>query len=428
MAGARRAVIVGVNNYADSENIKPPLKGAELDATEISERLEKFGDFTVLHRLLGADATCEKIRQAIHELFWISDQCDVALFFFAGHGFRDSYGNGYIAPYDMIRDAPLVKGIRIQELKQFFLSAKNKDQALLILDCCHSGVATDPQNRGIDAVEPLTKMLEVQPGEAIESRGKFILASSRADQKSREILSKHRIRRDTDEAHPHGVLSFCLLEAMDGGATRNGENVTLGALFQHVQKEMSKYREECTFWMAGAGPADDTVLVRASKEQDIRKRLEKARTCLEQHGSPFVFLAIKLVKEARQDFPGIITTPEAIAIIQTINGMLDAYAPKVRAWMGANRLELLTSEVAIQFTELEKLVVKLRFEQVSDLNDLQRDWLMSLCRAGVEETTLEVFKEALMARESRPEASGVDRTSAPSRPETARAASSAGVI
>src|SRR5262249_8949904 len=142
MDGARRAVVIGINDY-ENEKIEK-LSGAVCDATEIHEILSRNGRFTIddKHFLTDKRATSESIRRAISDLFWSTDGCDIALFYFSGHGKRDHFGHGYLLPHDAHHDAPFVRGIRIQELKQLFLHAPCKETCIMILDCCYSGIAT----------------------------------------------------------------------------------------------------------------------------------------------------------------------------------------------------------------------------------------------------------------------------------------------
>src|SRR5258707_233441 len=143
MAGVKRAVVIGVNEYKDDRVI--PLSGAVNDAEEVRDRLRDLGKFEVAdnHFLVNRNATCTAIRKAMSDLLWKMDSSPLSLFYFSGHGFHDEYGNGYIAPYDVDSREPLVSGIRMQEIKEVLLAAKNKDVALVILDCCYSGVATE---------------------------------------------------------------------------------------------------------------------------------------------------------------------------------------------------------------------------------------------------------------------------------------------
>ncbi len=148
----RRAVIVGINEYKDSENIET-LSGAEGDAKDIYERLSdpNIGDFKISKEkeyLVGENATFEKIREAISKLFWKPEKkANLALFYFSGHGFQDGSGNTYIAPYDMIKDEPFLHGINLEELMRLFNNPEN-DTNIIILDCCYGDAATKKGKSG----------------------------------------------------------------------------------------------------------------------------------------------------------------------------------------------------------------------------------------------------------------------------------------
>src|ERR1700722_11972955 len=116
MVNKRRAAIIGINSY-QHEKITP-LSGAVNDATELRDILRNTGGFTIddgRDFLVDGDATGERIRGAISDLFWETDQCDIALFYFAGHGRRDHLENGFLLPCDVHYDKPFVRGIEIQE-------------------------------------------------------------------------------------------------------------------------------------------------------------------------------------------------------------------------------------------------------------------------------------------------------------------------
>src|SRR5262245_691061 len=129
MPTVRRAVVIGVNKYEDAGI--PELKGAENDATELYERLtdQDSGGFEVAkgHFLTGKDATSDAIRQALSDLFWKTEESDLSVFYFSGHGFQDGYGDGYIAPWNMRRNDPMVRGIRMSFLTDLVLRAKMKN-------------------------------------------------------------------------------------------------------------------------------------------------------------------------------------------------------------------------------------------------------------------------------------------------------------
>src|SRR5437879_4646271 len=115
LTGNRLAIIIGINKYLDPKIAKLP--GAEYDAQEMYERLkdQNVGNFNQCRQLVGEQATCVEIRKAINDAFWKTDFYDLVLFYFSGHGFVDSYNDGYIAPYDMSLDEPYTLGINMGE-------------------------------------------------------------------------------------------------------------------------------------------------------------------------------------------------------------------------------------------------------------------------------------------------------------------------
>ena len=122
----RRAVIVGINTYSDPDITN--LDGAVNDADDIRKHLTTCGGFDVpdKHFLVDERATCLTIRKAISDLLWQTDPSDMVLFYFSGHAFVDSYTNGYLAPHDMLKHEPFVRGIKMDELKRTVLNSINK--------------------------------------------------------------------------------------------------------------------------------------------------------------------------------------------------------------------------------------------------------------------------------------------------------------
>ncbi len=226
----RRAVVVGINEY---QNPKRNLNGAVNDATEIHELLTKNGAFETNSRLLtDKNATAENIRAALSDLFWnTEDKCEVALFYFAGHGLRDHMNYGYLMPNDADFDAPFIKGIRIQEeLKDLFLRTKLHQTAILILDCCYSGIAANVRGGSAD-----TKDLEsFHDALRLDSTGsgRFIWASAGADETAREQMQKHAV---SGEEHFHGLFSYHLIEALRAGAGGHFGQIWLSPLKTHLE-------------------------------------------------------------------------------------------------------------------------------------------------------------------------------------------------
>jgi uncharacterized caspase-like protein len=88
---ARVALVIGNGTY---QNV-PMLANPENDATGIAKTLERLG-FDVL---LGVDADSVQLRNLVQEFGGMLGEADIALFFYAGHGFQVD-GRNYFVPVD----------------------------------------------------------------------------------------------------------------------------------------------------------------------------------------------------------------------------------------------------------------------------------------------------------------------------------------
>ena len=172
---SRRAVVVGINKYRDT-NLKD-LSGAENDAEEVRRQLVDFGDFDIANDgfLTGSQATCLAIRKAVSDLLYGTDKQDVSLFYFSGHGFADPFGDGYIAAYDVECARPWVQGLRMKDLKELLLKSKSPTAGVLVLDCCYSGIAAVGDKGESDAAD-LSQ--QFKDAEDYPGAGKIIITSS----------------------------------------------------------------------------------------------------------------------------------------------------------------------------------------------------------------------------------------------------------
>lgn len=416
----RRAVVIGINAYHD-DAVRPSLSGAENDAREVFARLKKFGDFNIereKHLLIGEQATSEKIRRAISNLFWKKDPCDISVLYFSGHGFLDDYGNGYIAPWDHIYDDPFVCGIRMQELREYFLADNNKAEALLILDCCHSGVTAEIK-KGAPAEMPgrfYDSLTGNQPKPL--GTGKFILASSGASEKSREMKRAHKIRIldkkleeldfDDLEEHDHGVMTYFLLEGMNGEAA-DGDEVRIGNLYDYVRTKVNDYREskqadfkvfDCVCSTYEKGPASQTRLVSASCKNELSELIQQAGVCiLETTDSPEVlvipaslFSAIRCVAGALALSP---KDPRAQDLSRLINEKLRGYQPYFDVWItDEKRWIYQRPPYQVAYKPLEEMG-ELTFDKLHNLDKQQTQALMYMVRLALGDNVQPMFESLL---------------------------------
>lgn len=209
----RKALIVGVNDYPGS-----PLKGCVNDATSIATLLETHGDgspnFGV--RLITGPPTQlarSVLRQAIEDLF--SGDSDMALLFFAGHGFVKSTG-GYLVTVDAKK---YDEGVSMDEILKLANDSKARNKVIM-LDCCHSGAMASPA-LGNNSLAQL-------------SEGLSVLTASRA---SESALEKNG----------SGVFTSLLCDALQGGAADLRGNITPGSLYAYVDEALGAWDQRPIF-------------------------------------------------------------------------------------------------------------------------------------------------------------------------------------
>lgn len=134
--GARRALCVGINDYATR-----PLAGCLADVESWSAVLGRAG-FTV-SRLLDRDATRANIVAQLESMIAASSKGDVIVFQYSGHGtqLRDENGDETdgkdeaLVPYDWETGAFLLD----DDLGKIYAQLPDGVNLTCFMDCCHSG-------------------------------------------------------------------------------------------------------------------------------------------------------------------------------------------------------------------------------------------------------------------------------------------------
>jgi uncharacterized caspase-like protein len=135
----RKALIVGIDYY---ENIGG-LHGCVNDAHSVEAVLERNADGTVNfpapHVMTGTSATKpvrkNDLKKAVRDLF--ASDTEIALFYFAGHGYIEDTG-GFLCASDADTGDD---GLSLQELMTLANTSEVKSK-VIILDSCRSGVAS----------------------------------------------------------------------------------------------------------------------------------------------------------------------------------------------------------------------------------------------------------------------------------------------
>jgi hypothetical protein len=204
-AWMRKALIVGINNYDNANN----LRGCENDANAVKGILETHSDdrlnFTIINPNFDV-GTKVGLLDEVKELFNGNIETDIALFYFSGHGGYDSSSKeGYIITTNF--NPAVGNVIYMNEILNAVNSSKIRNK-IVILDCCHAGA-----------------MGNITESTAALKEGVTILSASKSNEVSLEISG-------------HGVFTSLLLEALRGGAADLTGHVTAGGIYAYIDKAL----------------------------------------------------------------------------------------------------------------------------------------------------------------------------------------------
>jgi len=209
----KKALIVGIDNYPAA-----PLSGCVNDANAMANVLETNGDgspnFSIKLMTSPPDIIDKSsLREAIEQLF--DGNCDMALFYFSGHGLIKSTG-GYIVTTDFRR---YDEGISMDDILCIANQSNARDR-IIIFDCCHSGALGTPALLG--------------PNGALLSEGLSVLTASRNSESAMEINGS-------------GVFTSLVVDALKGGAADLRGHVTPGSLYSYVDQALGAWDQRPIF-------------------------------------------------------------------------------------------------------------------------------------------------------------------------------------
>lgn len=214
----RKALIVGIDHYA---NIKS-LSGCVNDAHSVKAVLERHADGTVnfaTPRVItgtGPADIVEKhfLKDAVRELF--NGDADIALFYFAGHGYIEDTG-GFLCAGDCRTGDD---GLALSEVMTLANNSRAKNK-VIILDSCHSGIAGDASN--------LAGFAEIKEGTTI-------LTASTAEQYAMEA-----------PGGGSGVFTNLFVDALGGAAANLVGDVTPGSVYAHIDQSLGPWAQRPVF-------------------------------------------------------------------------------------------------------------------------------------------------------------------------------------
>lgn len=211
----RIALIVGVNYYENGSS----LHGCVDDAYEVKAVLERHDGGAVNFdcKILTASGPADSIKRGdlkdqIEELF--KAEAEIALFYFAGHGYIESTG-GYIIPSNASRPD---EGIPLSDILTLANASKAKNK-IIVLDSCHSGIAGTPP--GKDELAAL-------------SEGLTVLTASTKDQYATEKDGR-------------GVFTTLFVDALNGSAANLTGDITPGSVYAHIDQSLGAWEQRPVF-------------------------------------------------------------------------------------------------------------------------------------------------------------------------------------
>lgn len=213
----RKALIIGIDHY-QNQNVGS-LAGCVNDAHAVKAMLDRHADGSVnfgTRILVGTGPkdilTKAAVKEAVRELF--SDDSDIALFYFAGHGYIESTG-GYLCGGDCKTGDD---GLPLAEVMTLANKSKARNK-IVILDSCYSGaLGENPVN------EKVTEIVE----------GITILTASTKGQYAAE-------------AGGGGVFTGLLIDALGGAAANLMGDVTPGGVYAHIDQSLGTWSQRPVF-------------------------------------------------------------------------------------------------------------------------------------------------------------------------------------
>lgn len=198
VAEARNYVVcIGIADYPGTQN---DLKLSAQDALTMKTLYDKNGD-AVTEILINEQATVEKAKYAIADMFAKATADDAVILFFSGHGVP----GGFVCYNGLLRYQDVTSAMMQSD-------AKNK---VVFADACYSGKARSGKNRN----------------EEVSNTNVMFFLSSRTNEKSQEI------RKDWTNS----LFTAFVERGLRGGAdVDRNRTITARELFDFVSKGVAK--------------------------------------------------------------------------------------------------------------------------------------------------------------------------------------------
>lgn len=207
----KKALVVGLNNYPNGNE----LDWCDNDAIAIKELIETNGDGSPNFEVKQIVDSCRHVDLLAQIKYLFSDDADIALLYFSGHG-SDADG-GYLVTTDYNSDTP---GVRMEEILEIANSSNCRNK-VIVLDCCFAA--------------KMGESLLVN-NKTVLGNGVTIMAASQTWQTSAE-----------DPKKEHGVFTDLLIQGLKGGAADISGNITPASLYSFVDQSLGAWQQRPVF-------------------------------------------------------------------------------------------------------------------------------------------------------------------------------------
>jgi len=229
-------VTIGINQY---RNPKYNLNYAQADADGVETAIKQLSTSLfqeiIPYNIRNDNAIKENIISALEDIKNKSNEQDVLIWYFAGHGVVAEVGSGgtefYIVPHDVTQlygrsDVLLEKAISAMEIKDLALKI-NAQKQVFILDACQSAAALESiVKRGAEEEKAIAQLAR--------STGTFWITSTGSDQFATEF-----------EKLGHGVFTYSLLEGIKGdGDSNKDKKLTIRELTLYIENKVPDLSEQ----------------------------------------------------------------------------------------------------------------------------------------------------------------------------------------
>jgi WD40 repeat protein len=227
-------VVVGINTY---KNPRYNLNYATADAGSFRTAMEAGAKdiFSKVNTTYIENTNADKaaVMAAFEKVKAAANPEDLFVFYYAGHGVMNDKKEFFLVPYDVTQlygnDGTLgQKGVSASVIQQYSKDIKAQKQ-LFVLDACQSAAALS------DVVAIRGAAEEKAIAQLARSTGTHWLTASGSDQFAAEFSQLG-----------HGSFTWCLLEALKGGADNGDKKITVKELDSYLQNKVpeitQKYR------------------------------------------------------------------------------------------------------------------------------------------------------------------------------------------